>query len=479
MSAATPANAAPASSMSNGTCRSNPAPRWPSPGRRRRGHHGRRAWPRAASCTRCRPRSASNHGLQCGYCTPGMLMAAVDHRQPPWWQEARRGHGPARARRQHLPLHRLPQHRQGRARCRGPHEGRRRRGMIRGAFFKIDHKAAAAPIRVSRGRQPDQGETAWVLMASAHASSARKINRFITGKGRYVGRYQGCMDHDLRTTSCAARIRTPRSNRIDACRNGRRRRTASSPCSPAGMIVADDKVGGLICGWMIHSKDGSPMKRPARMADRWRRATVRVMSATRRSPSCIAETRNQSTPRRPRPVVDVTYERAASMSPTSALPSQRRRSRSCTPWRPGNTDLSTGRIGEEGRDRRSLPGRRPSRGGARPRQQPPGPQRHGAARGQSADYDAAERPLHALHDTSQNPHVARLVHLGLPRASPPSTSCASSRPTSAAASAPRSTSIPRRVVCALGLQAHRRTAGQMDRRPHRRPSLPTRTAAIT
>ena len=27
-----------------------------------------------------------------------------------------------------------------------------------------------------------------------------------------------------------------------------------------GQDLADDKVGGLICGWMIHSKDGSPMK---------------------------------------------------------------------------------------------------------------------------------------------------------------------------------------------------------------------------
>ena len=25
-------------------------------------------------------------------------------------------------------------------------------------------------------------------------------------------------------------------------------------------MSASDKVGGLICGWMIHSKDGSPMK---------------------------------------------------------------------------------------------------------------------------------------------------------------------------------------------------------------------------
>ena len=27
-----------------------------------------------------------------------------------------------------------------------------------------------------------------------------------------------------------------------------------------GDDVAADKIGGLICGWMIHSKDGSPMK---------------------------------------------------------------------------------------------------------------------------------------------------------------------------------------------------------------------------
>ena len=37
-----------------------------------------RAWPRAASCTRCRRPSAQHHGLQCGFCTPGMIMAAVD-----------------------------------------------------------------------------------------------------------------------------------------------------------------------------------------------------------------------------------------------------------------------------------------------------------------------------------------------------------------------------------------------------------------
>ena len=53
-----------------------------------------------------------NHGLQCGFCTPGMIMAAVDlvNREGPNLDEAAIRHG---ARRQHLPLHRLPQHRQG------------------------------------------------------------------------------------------------------------------------------------------------------------------------------------------------------------------------------------------------------------------------------------------------------------------------------------------------------------------------------
>src|SRR5437588_139351 len=79
-------------------------------------------------------------------------------------------------------------------------------------------------------------------------------HRFITGKGRYVD------DINRQGQAYAFFLRSPHAhakiNSIDT------KVAESAPGVVAvytGDDVAADKVGGLICGWLIHSKDGSPM----------------------------------------------------------------------------------------------------------------------------------------------------------------------------------------------------------------------------
>ncbi|MET7243805.1 xanthine dehydrogenase family protein molybdopterin-binding subunit [Methylobacterium sp. EM32] len=94
------------------------------------------------------------------------------------------------------------------------------------------------------------------------ASVRRKEDqRFITGKGRYVDDYNRpgqAYAYFLRSPHAHAEIRG-----ID---------TAAAAAMPGvvgiltGADLAADKVGGLICGWMIHSKDGTPMKAGAHPA---------------------------------------------------------------------------------------------------------------------------------------------------------------------------------------------------------------------
>ena len=94
------------------------------------------------------------------------------------------------------------------------------------------------------------------------ASVKRKEDiRFITGKGHYVddiNRPGQAFAYFLRSPHAHATI-----DKIDA----------SAALKAPGVVaiftgddIAADKVGGLICGWMIHSKDGSPMKAGAHPA---------------------------------------------------------------------------------------------------------------------------------------------------------------------------------------------------------------------
>src|SRR5438270_966190 len=79
--------------------------------------------------------------------------------------------------------------------------------------------------------------------------------RFITGKGQYtddISRPGQSTIHFVRSPHAHARIKS-----IDA------KAAAGMPGVLAvltGAELAADKIGNLICGWMIHSKDGSPMK---------------------------------------------------------------------------------------------------------------------------------------------------------------------------------------------------------------------------
>src|SRR6266516_1510685 len=79
--------------------------------------------------------------------------------------------------------------------------------------------------------------------------------RFITGKGHYTA------DVNRPGQTLACFVRSPhahaRLKRIDT------EEAAGMPGVLAvltGAELAADKIGNLICGWMIHSKDGSPMK---------------------------------------------------------------------------------------------------------------------------------------------------------------------------------------------------------------------------
>ena len=89
----------------------------------------------------------------------------------------------------------------------------------------------------------------------------KEDQRFITGKGQYTD------DINRPGQAYAVFVRSPHAHA-----NIKRIDTAAAMKSPGclaiytGADIATDKVGGLICGWMIHSKDGSPMKAGAHPA---------------------------------------------------------------------------------------------------------------------------------------------------------------------------------------------------------------------
>ena len=88
------------------------------------------------------------------------------------------------------------------------------------------------------------------------ASVKRKEDiRFITGKGHYVD------DINRPGQAYAYFLRSPHAHAtIEKIGTGAALKSPGVVAIFTGDDIAADKVGNLICGWMIHSKDGSPMK---------------------------------------------------------------------------------------------------------------------------------------------------------------------------------------------------------------------------
>jgi len=83
----------------------------------------------------------------------------------------------------------------------------------------------------------------------------KEDHRFITGKGRYTD------DINLKDQTYAYFVRSPHAHAtIKSINTAKAKKMPGVVDIFTGADIAADKIGGLICGWMIHSKDGSPMK---------------------------------------------------------------------------------------------------------------------------------------------------------------------------------------------------------------------------
>ena len=78
--------------------------------------------------------------------------------------------------------------------------------------------------------------------------------RFVTGKGHYTD------DFDRPGQGHATFIRSPHAHAKIRTIDASAAKGRPGVDVLTGAELAADKIGDLICGWMIHSKDGSPMK---------------------------------------------------------------------------------------------------------------------------------------------------------------------------------------------------------------------------
>ncbi|WP_269929612.1 xanthine dehydrogenase family protein molybdopterin-binding subunit [Aminobacter sp. HY435] len=230
-------------------------------------------------------------------------------------------------------------------------------------------------------------------MEGVGARVARKEDkRFITGAGRYVD------DMVVPGMKHAAFVRSPHAHadikKIDV-------RKAEAMPGVIGVLTGKqlkaDGIGNLICGWMIHSKDGSPMKMGA-----WSPLAVdRVRYVGDAVVIVVADTKGQA--RDAAEAVEITYKERKSVA--DAVEALAKGAPQLHPEADGNLIFDWG-IGDEKAADAALKGAAHiTRVNIVNNRLVPNAMEPRAALGH---YDKAE-DHYTCWTTSQNPHVARLV----------------------------------------------------------------------
>src|ERR1700709_2696314 len=225
------------------------------------------------------------------------------------------------------------------------------------------------------------------------ASVVRKEDRrFITGKGRYVD------DIKVLGMTHAHFIRSPHAHaKVKSIDSSAAMQMPGGVGVLTGRQIVDDKIGNLICGWAVSSKDGTPMKMGA-----WPAMAPEVVRFVGQAVAVvIAETKNLA--RDAAEAVVVTYEvlPAAAGIKAAIAPGAPQ----LHPEAPGNVVYDWA-IGEEKivNDAFSKAANVVSLALTNNRLVPNAMEPRGAI----AEYNEAEEHF-TLYTTSQNPHVARLV----------------------------------------------------------------------
>src|SRR6266478_4592702 len=225
------------------------------------------------------------------------------------------------------------------------------------------------------------------------ASVVRKEDcRVTTGKGRYVD------DIKLQGMTHAHFIRSPHAHaKVKSIDSSAAMKMPGVVGILTGQQIVDDKVGNLICGWAITSKDGTPMKMGAwpAMAPETVRFTGQAVAVV------IAETKNQAKDAAEAVVVDYEVLPAAADISAAIKPGAPQ----LHPEAPGNV-IYDWAIGDEAavKDAFSKAANVVSLDLTNNRLVPNAMEPRAAI----AEYNEAEEHF-TLYTTSQNPHVARLV----------------------------------------------------------------------